>query len=86
MSLGALPHFIMDAGRSLAADGAGAQGRFMVALTMYRRSLATAAAGTSDLAFGFGGGFRGGVGWFPLGFHEPFHPWYHTSGNCTSAT
>jgi uncharacterized membrane protein YgcG len=25
--------------------------------------------------FGFGGGF--GVGWFPLGFGEPFHPWYH---------
>jgi hypothetical protein len=30
---------------------------------------------------GFGGGFGGGVGWFPLGFREPFHPWYHTSGN-----
>ena len=25
--------------------------------------------------FGFGGGF--GVGWFPLGFGEPFHPWFH---------
>jgi len=25
--------------------------------------------------FGFGAGF--GVGWFPLGFGEPFHPWYH---------
>jgi len=24
--------------------------------------------------FGFGGGF--GVGWFPLGFGEPFHPWF----------
>jgi uncharacterized protein DUF6600/FecR-like protein len=24
--------------------------------------------------FGFGAGF--GVGWFPLGFGEPFHPWY----------
>jgi len=24
--------------------------------------------------FGFGVGF--GVGWFPLGFGEPFHPWY----------
>src|ERR1700682_78964 len=31
--------------------------------------------------FGFGGGFGGGIGWFPLGFREPFHPWYHTSGN-----
>jgi hypothetical protein len=30
---------------------------------------------------GFGVGFGGGIGWFPLGFHEPFHPWYHTSGN-----
>ncbi len=30
---------------------------------------------------GFGGGFGGGIGWFPLGFREPFHPWYHTSGN-----
>jgi hypothetical protein len=26
-------------------------------------------------SFGFGAGF--GVGWFPLGFGEPFHPWYH---------
>ncbi len=24
-----------------------------------------------------GGGFGFGVGWFPLGFGEPFHPWYH---------
>jgi len=30
---------------------------------------------------GFGGGFGGGIGWFPLGFREPFHPWYHGSGN-----
>jgi hypothetical protein len=22
-------------------------------------------------------GFGGGVGWFPLGFGEPFHPWFH---------
>ena len=29
---------------------------------------------------GFGWGFGGGIGWFPLGPHEPFHPWYHTSG------
>jgi hypothetical protein len=28
---------------------------------------------------GFGFGFGGGVGWFPLGFGEPFHPWYHAS-------
>jgi len=27
-----------------------------------------------------GGGFGGGIGWFPLGFREPFRPWYHTSG------
>ncbi len=27
--------------------------------------------------FGFGFGFGGGVGWFPLGWGEPFHPWYH---------
>ena len=26
---------------------------------------------------GFGFGFGGGIGWFPLGFGEPFHPWYH---------
>ena len=31
--------------------------------------------------FGFGGGFGGGIGWFPLGFREPFHPWYHNSAN-----
>jgi hypothetical protein len=27
------------------------------------------------VGFGFGVGF--GVGWFPLGFGEPYHPWYH---------
>jgi len=26
---------------------------------------------------GFGFGFGGGIGWFPLGFGEPFHPWFH---------
>lgn len=25
---------------------------------------------------GFGWGFGGGFGWFPLGWGEPFHPWY----------
>ena len=25
---------------------------------------------------GFGFGFGGGVGWCPLGWHEPFYPWY----------
>src|SRR5215475_2372412 len=29
--------------------------------------------------WGFGFGFGGGVGWFPLGWGEPFHPWYHHS-------
>lgn len=24
-----------------------------------------------------GGGFGVGVGWFPLGFGEPYHPWFH---------
>jgi len=30
--------------------------------------------------FGFGVGFGGGfgVGWFPLGWGEAFHPWYHS--------
>ena len=28
---------------------------------------------------GFGFGFGGGVGWFPLGFGEPFFPWYRHS-------
>jgi FecR protein len=32
------------------------------------------------LGGGFGLGFGGGIGWFPLGFREPFRPWYHTSG------
>jgi hypothetical protein len=27
--------------------------------------------------FGFGFGFGWGFGWFPLGWGEPFHPWYH---------
>lgn len=31
--------------------------------------------GGFGVGFGFGGGF--GVGWFPLGWGEPFHPWYH---------
>jgi hypothetical protein len=26
--------------------------------------------------FGFGFGWGGGYGWFPLGWGEPFHPWY----------
>jgi hypothetical protein len=29
--------------------------------------------------FGFGGGFGLGVGWFPLGWGECYHPWYHSS-------
>src|SRR6266481_9253623 len=29
----------------------------------------------------FGGGFGFGVGWFPLGFGEPFYPWYGCSHN-----
>src|SRR6202795_156949 len=27
--------------------------------------------------FGFGFGWGGGFGWFPLGWGEPFRPWYH---------
>ena len=26
---------------------------------------------------GFGWGWGGGYGWFPLGWGEPYHPWYH---------
>ena len=29
--------------------------------------------------FGFGFGFGGGFGWCPLGWHEPFYPWYGAS-------
>src|SRR5216683_236393 len=29
--------------------------------------------------FGFGFGFGGGIGWFPLGFGEPFNPWFRCS-------
>ena len=29
------------------------------------------------VSFGFGFGFGGGCGWFPLGWGEPFYPWYH---------
>jgi hypothetical protein len=35
--------------------------------------------GHFGFGFGFGGGWGGGIGWFPLGWGEPFHPWYHTS-------
>jgi hypothetical protein len=30
--------------------------------------------------FGVGFGWGGGFGWFPLGWGEPFHPWYHCGG------
>ena len=29
------------------------------------------------VSFGVGFGFGGGCGWFPLGWGEPFYPWYH---------
>jgi hypothetical protein len=29
--------------------------------------------------WGFGIGFHGGFGWCPLGFRDPFFPWYHVS-------
>jgi len=29
------------------------------------------------IGFGFGFGWGAGFGWFPLGWGEPFHPWYH---------
>ena len=29
------------------------------------------------VSFGAGFGFGGGFGWFPLGWGEPFYPWYH---------
>jgi hypothetical protein len=32
----------------------------------------------------FGGGFGFGVGWFPLGWGEPFYPWYGCSHNYVS--
>jgi len=32
--------------------------------------------GGSHWGVGFGFGFGGGVGWFPLGWGEPFHPWF----------
>jgi len=31
------------------------------------------------VGFGFGFGFGGGFGWCPLGWREPFYPWYHVS-------
>jgi hypothetical protein len=33
--------------------------------------------------FGFGFGFGGGIGWFPLGFGEPFFPGFHCSRGFT---
>jgi hypothetical protein len=32
-----------------------------------------------SVGFGFGGGWGGGIGWFPLGWGEPYHPWFHCS-------
>ena len=33
--------------------------------------------GGAGWGVGFGFGFGGGCGWFPLGWGEPFYPWYH---------
>jgi uncharacterized membrane protein YgcG len=33
--------------------------------------------GGFGFGIGFGFGFGGGIGWFPLGFGEVYHPWYH---------
>jgi FecR protein len=35
--------------------------------------------GGPGFGVGFGFGFGGGFGWCPLGFGEPFFPWYHAS-------
>lgn len=35
--------------------------------------------GGGSWGFGFGGGFGGGIGWFPLGWGEPYRPWFHCS-------
>jgi FecR protein len=35
--------------------------------------------GGPGFGIGFGFGFGGGFGWCPLGFGEPFFPWYHAS-------
>lgn len=35
--------------------------------------------------WGVGFGFGGGVGWFPLGWGEPFHPWFHASPHFVNA-
>lgn len=35
--------------------------------------------GGPGFGVGFGFGFGGGFGWCPLGFGEPFFPWYHVS-------
>src|SRR5262249_15023153 len=35
--------------------------------------------GGAHFGVGFGFGIGGGVGWFPLGWGEPFHPWFHGS-------
>jgi hypothetical protein len=38
--------------------------------------------GAALAGVGFGAGFvggGGGIGWVPLGFREPYHPWYHVS-------
>lgn len=31
------------------------------------------------VSFGFGGGWGQPVGWFPLGYGEPYYPWYRSS-------
>ena len=74
--LGDLLRFIMAAGSMVAAAGAGARARFMRVLTMVRLSWDSLV----DSMWAFGFGFGAGVGWFPLGWGEPYRPWYRAGG------
>ena len=79
--LGASLRSTMAAGYTPAVTGDGPRDRIVPGVpTMRRRWWRGLAAPDWGFGFGFGGvGWGVGInfGWFPLGWGEPFYPWYH---------
>ena len=73
MSLGVLRRTTTAVGTISDPTGVGALDRFTPIPSMGQRSLGW----LGGFGFGFGFGWGGGYGWFPLGWGEPYHPWYH---------
>ena len=72
MSRGAGRHITMDGGFITEIIGAGGLDRFM---SHYRPLWSPAFV--FFVGFGHHSGFGfGSIGWFPVGPHDPFYPWY----------